>query len=553
MAFTDKTSRDTKTGYSPGLIPDFPRAPASLIDGTPGFDVFAKDTQKWWDTVKQSIYKIQSQTGIDLARNGASIRELATITEDLEGNIEGKYTLTVTAGDVVTGMEIISISGPDLTVSSVTFQADRFKIFSGSTNKTMFEADAGQDKVRMAGVLTVDGTNGALYIKSTAGAGAWNDPGTPFYVDDAGDFSLRDSLVWDDSLSLLSINGAAVFSNTGTNGNYIVIDSNGVAAGSNASTGILHIENDSGLPRVNFRYNGNVYGTWAIASTYSSSQWSDNGGNSVTIDGRGNPGVSIFGPAGSYGLSVTNDALIIGDLVATTFSGDGAAITNLNAANLATGVVAPNRLASGSALQVLRRNAANTALEFATFAGGGDLLAANNLSDLTNFATARSNIGLAIGTDVLAPTGSGASLTSLNASNISSGTLNNARLPSAISVSDITTSGSVVFNSGFFAIGSCIISSGALAVDGVVLADGSTGTPAMRFSSDTDTGWRWNSSGDMRGVTNGADRFVIRDGAIVCLAPLKLDNNYVGGAPAATGYVTIQDLGGTTYKVLVGT
>lgn len=41
---------------------------------------------------------------------------------------------------------------------------------------------------------------------------------------------------------------------------------------------------------------------------------------------------------------------------------------------------------------------------------------------------ARTNLGLVIGTDVLAPSGSGASLTSLNASSISSGTLAGARL-----------------------------------------------------------------------------------------------------------------------------
>ncbi len=57
------------------------------------------------------------------------------------------------------------------------------------------------------------------------------------------------------------------------------------------------------------------------------------------------------------------------------------------------------------------------------------LTKANNLSDLTNTATARTNLGVAIGTDVLSPSGSGASLTSLNASNISSGTLDAGRLP----------------------------------------------------------------------------------------------------------------------------
>lgn len=45
-------------------------------------------------------------------------------------------------------------------------------------------------------------------------------------------------------------------------------------------------------------------------------------------------------------------------------------------------------------------------------------------------AGARTNLGLAIGTDVLAPNGSGANLTSLNASSISSGTVPTARLGS---------------------------------------------------------------------------------------------------------------------------
>jgi hypothetical protein len=57
---------------------------------------------------------------------------------------------------------------------------------------------------------------------------------------------------------------------------------------------------------------------------------------------------------------------------------------------------------------------------------------ASNLSDLTSASTARTNLGLVIGTDVLSPSGSGASLTSLNATNISSGTLAAARLPALV-------------------------------------------------------------------------------------------------------------------------
>lgn len=49
---------------------------------------------------------------------------------------------------------------------------------------------------------------------------------------------------------------------------------------------------------------------------------------------------------------------------------------------------------TGQSLKVVRVNAGETALEFVTLAGGGDMLAANNLSDVTNVATARTNLGL---------------------------------------------------------------------------------------------------------------------------------------------------------------
>lgn len=64
-----------------------------------------------------------------------------------------------------------------------------------------------------------------------------------------------------------------------------------------------------------------------------------------------------------------------------------------NASNIGSGTLAPDRLAGGSGLQVPRRNAANTGWEFVTIsAGSGDVVAANNLSDLANAATAFANI-----------------------------------------------------------------------------------------------------------------------------------------------------------------
>ncbi len=115
------------------------------------------------------------------------------------------------------------------------------------------------------------------------------------------------------------------------------------------------------------------------------------------------------------------------------------------ATEITTGVFSPDRIAAAhSALQVARMNAANTALEFATISvGGGDVLAANNLSELTDKAAARVNIGLSIGSDVQAHNSnlddladgslSGSKVgTGINGDNITSGTVADARIASTI-------------------------------------------------------------------------------------------------------------------------
>lgn len=158
----------------------------------------------WLDTGDSNRYKFWDGTvwqyKQDLVLAAAvSTESVARATAD--GFLSGMYTLTVVAGNVVTGMQITSSTGGGATVSSVIFRATDFKIYNGVTGVTMFTVSGAT--VNLAGTLTVS-TAGKVYI----GAGTYADAATQWYVDSSGFFSLGDQLTWDGST--LSISGGAV-------------------------------------------------------------------------------------------------------------------------------------------------------------------------------------------------------------------------------------------------------------------------------------------------------------------------------------------------------
>lgn len=78
----------------------------------------------------------------------------ATTRATADGYLSGHYTLTVAAGNAVSGMRITSASGPGETISEVRFLADRFQIYNGSTGLAPFTVAGG--KVRITGNLLIE-------------------------------------------------------------------------------------------------------------------------------------------------------------------------------------------------------------------------------------------------------------------------------------------------------------------------------------------------------------------------------------------------------------
>ena len=188
-----------------------------------------------------------------------------------------------------------------------------------------------------------------------------------------------------DQTSIVGITGTkAQFDTAVTDGNFLYVGDvtsnathTGDATGSGAvtvvgingtllsslATGILKNTTTTGVPSI------------AVAGDFPTLNQNTTGSAATLTTSRTINGVSFNGSAN---ITVTAAGSTLSDTVPVGKGGTG--LTSL-----------------GTALQVLRTNAGATAMEWAAAGGGGgtgDLLAANNLSDLLSAATARTNLGL---------------------------------------------------------------------------------------------------------------------------------------------------------------
>ena len=203
MPVTRKQS--TTTNLASGVIPDFPFAPATLVD-LPGFTEYQQDLQGWWNTVQERMSDLQTKedtrvfslkktintatgelmaaieeertvrvsedqalatditsvessltTAIGVVSSSVSTEATARATAD--GYLAGSYVLRVAAGNRVAGMAITAIEDPlgwD-TTSEISFLADSFKIYNGTTDVAPFQVVSGQ--VRITGALVLSASD----------------------------------------------------------------------------------------------------------------------------------------------------------------------------------------------------------------------------------------------------------------------------------------------------------------------------------------------------------------------------------------------------------
>lgn len=445
-----------------------------------------------------SISTVSATLSTDISMVAASVTAEATARADADGFLQGKYTLTVTAGNVVTGMNITSSTGSGTDISTVIFQASDFLIYNGSSGVPVFEASGGI--VTLGNTLVINQSASKVYI----GVGTFANSNTPLYIDSAGNFSLGAGLTW--NTTTLAITGTV----TATSG---------------------HI------------------GGWTIGSTTISA-------NNAILDSAGQLSLGTSNDVVFLSATDATYRLWIGNVTASA-----AAFSVTKTGHIFAGNPAGNNLSyDGTNLTVVTTGGTimSTAAGAITFGGNpasqpyfefffGTIPTSTALLQFFDAAGVQhSEWGKLY---FQAPQGSSSApgLSFFGASNTGINATSGSEL-------DCIVGGVVVGAFTSTGIQSPIGQTTAAPGTFTTLRAGSglVGTPGIAFSSDPSTGIWLNAAGDMRFSCGGSTQFIVRSSGtpkIVCLQPLQLANAFTGGAPTPNGYVTVLDDGGNTIQL----
>lgn len=252
------------------------------------------------------------------------------------------------------------------------------RFFQQNANAIQDFAQSVLDVTEVAGVLIVDGGNGSLYIKSSRGAGSYNDPDTPFYVDRAGYFSLKNKLTWDPTTNVLTVDGT-IYADAGNIGGFEI--------------GADYIRDEAD--------------TMGLASTAT-------GGDDVRFwagDTFANRAAAPFRVTKGGALVATN-ATVAGDITATsgTIAGWVVSATTLSKNNAVLDSAGQLALGTGNDIIIISATDATYRLWVGNATAGTATFSVTKLGAL--FSTAGTIGGFSIGTDYLRDTANSMGLAS---------------------------------------------------------------------------------------------------------------------------------------------
>ncbi|HSW79349.1 MAG TPA: hypothetical protein VLG47_01080, partial [Candidatus Saccharimonadales bacterium] len=410
------------------------------------------------------------------------------------------------------------------------------------------------------GVTTSGGTSGTLSLftgAQTIGDSILSQSGTTVTV--AG--TLSATTLTGAGSGITSLNASNISSGTLADGR---LSANVTLQGNafNGANELVQLNGTAGLPALNGSLLTNLNATNIASGTLSDSRLSSNVallngnnnftgatlqhngnnvcdasgncagvGGGVTTSGGTTGTISLFTGAQSIGDSVLSQSgttlTVAGTLSATTLTGAGSGITSLNASNVSSGTLADGRLS------------ANVTLQGNTFNGNNQLVQLNGTGGL--------------------PALDGSLLTSLNASNISSGTLNDARLSANAALYNRATSNFTGAlqqggNNVCTTAGNCAGagSGGGITNSGtqnyLTKTDGSGNiTDSLIYDSGTQIGVKTNTPGydfDVNGSANATTLY--QNGNQVCDS-----SGLIAGCAGSGGNVSTT--GGTTRKIAMFT
>jgi hypothetical protein len=390
----------------------------------------------------------------------AMVTAEATTRATKDGYVESTYTLTAAAGHVTTGMRLIAASGVT-DVSAVIFQADVFKIYNGTSGVAAFTLSGGN--LSLAGSITLLNTQ----------------------VDGLGDLATEDSVAYGDITgtkppSNADVTLSAIVGGLSLTGGGLILASGGAAI----RGGMTAYDTGSGF------WLGDVSGTTKFSIGNSA-------GNKMTWDGSA---LAVTGTLSSTsgtigGLTLAASSLsAVGSLGSVTISAATGSVSVASGISQGTFFAYDPGVPGSEATLELTRGLREL---YATCSAGGAYIRFRDAAGAVT-VTLDGDGGVVAATSF---SGSGASLTSLSASNISSGTLNSARMPASFggtftgtfsgSVDAGAISGSNInISSGYYISGTKV-----LGAQGALIANAGTSNVVDATYNDTQLNTLFNAFG----------------------------------------------------------